>query len=111
MGRNFQLPEQADSWGEFHARIERESTAGGHWLGLWWCVGGLLFLVGLVSSAYAFQYHHWWLWLVMLTPLAIAGVMASRAVERADRLRARAIELERLENAWLAHMEHRSPTM
>jgi hypothetical protein len=110
MGRDFQPPEQADSWGEFHARLEWERTAvGSGWTGLWWAVAGLLFGVGLISSAYAFQYHHWWLWVAMLTPLAIVGVMTARAVDRADRARERADELNRLEDAWLAHLERHSP--
>jgi hypothetical protein len=110
MGRDFQPPEQADSWGEFHARLEWERTAAGSgWTGLWWAVAGLLFGVGLISSAYAFQYHHWWLWVAMLTPLAIVGVMTARAVDRADRARERADELNRLEDAWLAHLERHSP--
>jgi hypothetical protein len=110
MGRDFQPPEQADSWGEFHARLEWERTAAGNgWTGLWWAVAGLLFGVGLISSAYALQYHHWWLWVAMLTPLAIVGVMAVRAADRADRARERAGELNRLEDAWLAHLERHSP--
>ena len=112
MGREFQPPEQADSWGEFHARLEQEmTTSQSSWSGLWWSVAGLLFGVGLISCAYAVQEHHWWLWLAMLTPLAIDGVMAARAVDRADRARARAIELNRMESAWLAHLERGSPTM
>ena len=112
MSREFQPPEQADSWGEFHARIERESTAAGSCpSGLWWGVAGLLFGVALVVSTYALKGGHWWLWLAMLTPLAIVGVMAARAVDRMDRAHARAIELNRLESAWLAHMERGSPTM
>jgi hypothetical protein len=109
MGRNFQPPEQADSWGEFHARLEQEAAADGSWLGVWWTAGGLLFACGLISSAYAFEDHHWWLWLVMLTSLASAGYLAMRAMDRAERLRARAGELEMLENAWTAHVESHSP--
>jgi hypothetical protein len=111
MGREFQPPEQADSWGEFHARLELEyAAAGNSSAGLWWALAGLLFGVGLVSSAYALSEHHWWLWLAMLTPLAIVGVMAVRALDRADRARERAVELHRLEDAWLDHLERHSPT-
>jgi hypothetical protein len=46
----------------------------------------------------------------MLTPLAIVGVMAVRATDRADRARERAVELQRLEDAWLDHLKRHSPT-
>jgi hypothetical protein len=37
--------------------------------------------------------------------------MAARAVERSDRERARAAELARLHDAWLAHLERGSTTL
>jgi hypothetical protein len=112
MGREFLPPEQADSWGEFHARLEFEAADPGHPLiPVWWIVGGLLFGVGLICCAYALQGGRWWLWLCMLASLGVVGVMAARAVERADRERARAAELARLHDAWLAHLERGSPTL
>lgn len=112
VGREFLPPEQADSWGEFHARLEDEvARRDGRLTPLWYTVAGLLFGTGLISCAYATQDRQWWLWLCMLAPLAVAGVMAVRAVERADRDRARAIELGRLQDAWLDHLERGSPTL
>jgi peptidoglycan/LPS O-acetylase OafA/YrhL len=112
MGRKFLPPEQADSWGEYHARLEMEADARvDPWRPLWWSLGGLLFGSVLIFCAYAVQDHHWWLWLAMCATLAITGVMAVRAVDRADRDRARAAELAQLEAAWLDHLDRRSPTI
>jgi hypothetical protein len=112
MGRSAPLPEDADSWGEFNARIELEAADLGHPLiPLWWSIAGLLFVVMLICCAYAFQGGRWWLWLCMLALLGVLGVMAARAVDRADRKRARAVELARLHDAWLAHLERSSPTL
>jgi hypothetical protein len=108
MGREFLLPEQADSWGEFNARLEFEIADRDHahrLTPLWWSLGGLLFGLALVSSAYAFSDHHWWLWLCMLAALAADLAMAVRAVDRADREHARSAELARLRDAWLEHRE------
>jgi hypothetical protein len=113
MGRRARLlpPEQADSWGEFHARLELEAAAMGPWTTpLWWCLAAVLFVAGLISCDYALQDRRWWLWVVMLAALAIDGVMAARAVDRADKRRARAMELHRLHDAWLEHLERCSRT-
>jgi len=109
MGRRAKVlpPEQADSWGEFHARLEFEASAMGPWTTpLCWCLGGALLGVALICCAYALQYRHWWLWVAMLAALAVDGVMAARAVDGADKRRARTIELQRLHEAWLAHVDH-----
>jgi hypothetical protein len=112
MGREFLPPEEADSWGEFHARLEFEAADPGPLLlPVWWTAGGLLFGVGLVCCAFALQGGRWWMWLCMLVPLGVVGVMAARAVERADRRRARAAELARMHDAWLNHLERGSPTL
>ena len=101
-------PEDADSWGEFNARVEMELAAQGDRMApVWWAVAGLLFAVGLISNAYAFQGRHWWLWLCMFASLGIVLMMAFRAVDRADRNRTRAMELTNLQDAW---QEHRSST-
>ena len=106
MGRELLPPEQADSWGEFHARLEFEAADPGHPLvPVWRGVAGLLFAVALICSAYALQDRHWWLWLCMLASLGALGVMAVKAVGQADRQRARAAELARLNDAWLDHLE------
>lgn len=111
MGHTFQPLEQAGSREEFRAARERETSAEGHRLELLWIAGSLLFGAGLIASAYAIQDHHWWLWLMMLGPLAIDVFLAIRALDRVDRERERTVELERLENAWLAHLNRRSPAM
>jgi peptidoglycan/LPS O-acetylase OafA/YrhL len=99
MGRGSLPPEEADPWGELHARPERElADPGRPQIPLWWGVAGLLFGIVLICCAYAFQGGRWWLWLGMLAPLGVLGVMAARAVERADRKRARAAELARLQD-------------
>jgi hypothetical protein len=107
MSRESLLPEQADSWGEFHARIEREleSQDRGHRLTpLWWSLGGLLFGLALMSCAYAFQGHNWWLWLCMLAALGADIAMAIRALDRADLERSRRAELARMLDAWENHV-------
>ena len=112
MGREFLPPEQADCWGEFHARLEFEEADPGHpLLPLWWSFAGLLFGLTLICCAYAFQGGRWWLWLCMLALLGVLGVMAARAVARADRERARAAELARLHDAWIEHLERGSPRL
>ena len=108
MGRRAKVlpPEQADSWGEFHARLELEAAAPGSWTTpLWWSLAGMLFSVSLICCADALQERHWWLWAAMFTALAIDGVMAVRAVDAADKRRARAMELQRLHEAWLEHLD------
>jgi len=75
-------------------------------------VGGVaaaLFVVALLSTGYAMQYHRPLLWLCALASLSALGVMALRAVERADRRRARAAELSLFEDAWQEHLARVSP--
>lgn len=108
MGRSTPLPpEEADSWGEFHARLEIEAAglgSGSPLTPLWWAIGGALFGTALICSAYATK-DGWWLWLCTLASLGVVGVMAARAVDRADRERARAAQIARLQDAWLDHLE------
>jgi fatty acid desaturase len=113
MGRSVlpPLPEEADSWAEFHARLELEAADNGQPLiPLWWTVAAIAFAVALICCAYALQGGHWWLWVCMLGLLAVVGTMAVRAVERADRQRARTAELGRLRDAWEDHGQRGSPT-
>jgi hypothetical protein len=108
MGRRARLlpPEEADSWGEFHARLELEADAAGPWTTpLCWGLATLLFVSALICCAYALQGRRWWLWVAMLAALAIDGFMAARAVDRADKRRARVMELQRLHEAWLEHLD------
>jgi hypothetical protein len=107
MGREFLLPEHADSWGEFNARLERELECRDHdhrLTPLWWSLGGLLFGLALVSCAYAFQGHRWWLWLCMVAALAADLAMAIRALDRAEREASRRAELTRMQEAWEDHL-------
>jgi hypothetical protein len=76
MGREFLPPEEADCWSEYHARLELEAAGGRHGdrlRPLWGAVAGALFAVGLISCAYAFQDHHWWLWLCVFASLGVVG--------------------------------------
>jgi hypothetical protein len=110
MGRELPPPEHADSWGEFHARIEQERAAlGGPWSPLWRSVAAVLFVVGLLFCAYGSQDGHWWLWAGMLVSLAIVATMASRAMTNAERNGNRAAELDHMEQEWQAHLERHSP--
>ena len=105
-------PEEADSWGEFHARLEMEmerASRGNPLTPLWWALGGVLFGVGLISNAYAYQGGHWVLWLCMLGSLGLVFVMAVRAAERADKARARQAELSQLRDAWYEHLQRSPP--
>jgi len=110
MGRQLLPPEQADSWGEFHARLELELESRGDPLTpLWWAFAGALFGMTLICCSYAFTDRHWWLWLSWLTSFAVVLMMASRAVRRADGRRARDIELARLQETWQDHSDRESP--
>ncbi len=111
MGRTAGRPEEADSWGEFHSRLEIEMTAGqGGWLvPLWWVVGVVAFVVGLMSCGYAFERGHWWLWPCAFGALAVDGVLAARAIDRAERCQAREAELARMWDAWLDHLASGGP--
>jgi hypothetical protein len=111
VAREILPPEQADSWGEFNARLERELEGQRDLLApLWSAVAGLLFGMTLICCAYAFTDRHWWLWVGWLASFAVVLTMAARAVRRADSRRARAIELARLRDAWLDHLDRGSPT-
>jgi len=110
MGRPVPAPEDADSRGEFRARLELERATGPSlWTSVWWTIAGLLFAATLLSCAYAIQDRRWWLWLIMLASLGFFLVLAARGVDHADRARQRRAELLRLEDAWLEHLETRSP--
>lgn len=110
MGRELPPPERADSWGEFHALIERERAAqGGQWSPLWRSLAAVLFVVGLLFCAYGFQSGHWWLWVGMVVSLAVVVAMASRAMSNAERDSDRAAQLDRMEQEWQAHLERHSP--
>ena len=105
MGQAQARPEDADSWGEFHARLEAEMADLHGWLiPLCWCVGVLAFVTGMMSWGYAFEPGNWWLWPCGLGAFAVAGVLAVRAVDRADRRRARMAELNRMWEAWVDHL-------
>jgi hypothetical protein len=112
MGRAMARPEDADSWGEFHARLEIEMAGlqGPVLLPLWWALGILAFVAGMVSWGYAFEHGMAWLWPCGLAALAVAGVLAARALDRAERHQARLTELERMWEAWRDHLQGGRPT-
>jgi hypothetical protein len=112
MGRAMARPEDADSWGEFHARLEFEMD-GLHEPGLlplWWVLGVLAFIACLVSWGYALEHGMTWLWPIGLAALGVAGLLAARALDRAERRQARLTELERMWEAWRDHLQGGRPS-
>jgi hypothetical protein len=110
MGRSVPAPEDADSWGEYRARLELERAAGESlWTPVWWTIAGLLFAAMLLSCAYGIQDRRWWLWLIMLASFGFFLVLAARGVDHADKVRSRRAELLKLEDAWQEHLAARSP--
>ena len=94
MGRDFPPPELAESWGEYLARLDREqATQQNRWIPLWWAIGTMLFVTGLIFCAYATQSKNWLLWVGMLAPLTAAGVLAVRALDRAERIATKRTQL------------------
>ena len=109
MARDFLPPEEADSWGEFHARLADELAGQQNALApLWSVLAGLLFAAMLICCGYAATDRHWWLWVSWLASFAVLLAIAARAVRRADSRRARAIELARLRDAWRDHLDRES---
>ena len=103
-------PEDADSWGEFNARLEQELAGRCDPLApLWWSLAGVLFATGLIFNLYATQERSWAAWVCMLAAFGVVVVMAVRALDRADRNRARAAELARLQEAWSDRLDRHSP--
>lgn len=106
MGRDIPLPEDADSWGEYRARLEWEAAHGG---GLqsaaWRSVAALLFVAGLLFIGYALTDSRWWMWLCSLAAFAVFFAMAARAKSNLDREGQRAAQLARLDGEWLAHLD------
>ncbi len=108
MGRSdIQLrAEDASTWSECNARIERELASRGSWVtALTWASAGFLFADGLIACASALSGGGWLMWALMLGSLAGLVVMASRAASRADQNRRRNGEIARLREAWLEHLD------
>jgi hypothetical protein len=106
-------PEDAGSWGEFHACLEREAAdLGSPFTVLWWVVGVLCFVTALISSGYAMSATHviWPLWAYTFAGLAVDGVLAAQAVKHADQRRTRRAELIELEDAWRRHLHRDEPS-
>jgi hypothetical protein len=103
-------PEDADSWGEFNARLECETDSLKSPITVWWWTAAVaLFGAGVMLSGYALTDRDWWLFPCALAPLLVAGVMSVREFDRATRARTRAAELDRLRDAWLDHLHGGSP--
>jgi hypothetical protein len=104
-------PEDADSWGEYRARLEWEEAEQPGLLSVACRVAAaLLFVIGLLSGGYALTYHHWWMWLCSVAAFAVLFKMATRAKANLDREGERAAQLEMLDRMWQARVERRSPS-
>jgi hypothetical protein len=108
-------PEDADSWDEFRARRVDEEAAVRTRRGspLWsWLVGLLIpAFIGLDYAVTLKGSLGLLVRLVMIAALVVGGVLAARAVRRAERQRSRAIELDRLQSLWEERLDLRSPTL
>jgi len=97
--RDFSWEELGDPTGpQRHGQDDSTSMA-------WRIVATLLFVTGLVLCAAAFLDDRWYLWVVMLVPLAIVGMMASHALTNM----VRDGELDPVEPAWGARSK--SPSL
>lgn len=110
VGHKLPLPEEADSWGEFHARLEMERMQEQGLPVVWQIAAALSFIVGLVCIAYALQGGRTWLWPCALAALAVPGVMAARALTKLEEAGERAGQLDLMERAWEEHLERHSPS-
>jgi hypothetical protein len=108
-------PEDADSWDEFRARrVEEESAVRTRPVSaLWSGLVGLLIpaSIGLDYAMTVKGRVGLSLMLVLVALLAVGGVMAARAMHRAEQQRTRAIELDRLQSLWEERLDLRSPTL
>jgi membrane protein implicated in regulation of membrane protease activity len=111
MGHEGLPPEDADTYEEFRVRLKQEEAAGPKRAvsPLWSGLVGLLIpadiifgLKGAVSLP---------LKLGLAVVLAAILVMAMRTFRRTERRQARAIELDRLRNAWQESLGQRSPSL
>ncbi len=68
-------PEDADSWGEFNARLERETDSLKSPLTVWWWTAAVaLFGAGVMFGSYALTGRDWWLFPCALAPLPGRGI-------------------------------------
>lgn len=104
-------PEQEVNWDDFLDWIEKEQAArreleGTLWRPFGFVAGALLFVVALVFLGYATSTRgHYWLWLGVLIPLAILGVMVSRVWRRIERDGGLPGNLDRLEQQRKSHWD------
>ena len=114
-GANSLPPEDAGSWDEFRARrVEEDSAVRMRPVSpLWSGLVGLLIAasVGLDYVSTLKGTVRLSVLLVMIAVLAVVGVMAARAMRRAEWQRTRAIELDRLQGLWEERLDLRSPTL
>jgi hypothetical protein len=108
-------PEDADSWDEFRARRVGEEAAvrTRRASPLWsWLVGLLIpAFIGLDYAVTVTGSLGLLVRLVMIAALVVGGVMAARAMHRADQQRNRTFELDRLQSLWEERLDLRSPTL
>ena len=111
VGREGLPPEDADTYEEFRARLRQEEAAGPKrvvsplWSGLVALVIPTGIVFGLTGAASLP------LKLGAAVALAAVLVMAMRSFRRTERRQARAIELDRLQNAWQESLGRRSPSL
>jgi hypothetical protein len=112
-GANSLPPEDADSWDEFRARrVEEESAVRTRPVSaLWSGLVGLLIpaSIGLDYAMTVKGSLGLSLMLVLVAVLAVGGVMAARAMRRAEQQRTRTFELDRLQGLWEERL--RSPML
>jgi TRAP-type C4-dicarboxylate transport system permease large subunit len=111
MGREGLPPEDADTYDEFRARLE-QVEAGRPKRGvspLWSAAVGLLIPAGIIFGLKGSVSVPFKVGVVVL--FAVIVVLAMRTFRRTERQQSRAIELERLQNAWQDTLGRRSPSL
>ena len=104
-------PEQGVRWDDFLDWIEKEEAAQREREGtlarpFGFAAGALLFVVALVFLGYATSTRgHYWLWLGVLIPFAVLGVMVSRLWRTMERGGGLSGNLDRLEQQRKSHWD------
>lgn len=111
MGREGMPPEDADTYDEFRARLQQEEAARPKRAvsPLWSGVVGLLIPASIIFQLKGSASVPLKVGVVVV--FAAFVVLAMRSFRRTERQQARAIELERLQNAWQDLLGRRSPSL